>query len=238
MTAWSSSDRHQSFLVASRGAGSTRLIQTLRLRWHGNCSDAAMLSGWFGFGGNSGGERSVTPDRGVAVPAPQLVTVLTLIAAALLISIAQGCSQTSCTLVGWSEGLTVKLTSAQPLTAGTYHFSIEIPDETFELDLKLEAPNNTEGGVYVSEHMTRGHWQLNASLTGSEAFGTSGDISVGRFKGQTGGPESLILTVRQDGTEIGRLELDEIAYRQDEPNGPGCGVATTASASLELAPLQ
>jgi hypothetical protein len=86
--------------------------------------------------------------------------------------------------------------------------------------------------------MTRGHWQVNASLAGSDAFGTSGDISVGRFKGETGGPENIILTVRQDGSEIGHLELDQIAYHQDEPNGPGCGVATTASASLELTPRQ
>lgn len=197
-----------------------------------------MLSGWFGFRGNRGGERSVGPDSDVAVQAPRPVTVLTFIAAALLISLAPGCSQESCTDIGWREGLTVEMTSDQPLTAGTYHFSIEIPDETFELDLKLEAPDNTERGIYVSEHTTRGYWQLNASLAGSDAFGTVGDLSVGRFNGETGGPQSLVLTVRQDDAEIGRLELDEIAYRQDEPNGPGCGVATTASASMELAPLQ
>ena len=140
--------------------------------------------------------------------------------------------------MGWSEGLTVNMTSDKPLTVGTYHFLLEIPDESFELDLKLEAPNNTQLGHTVSKHLTRAHWQVNASLSGSDAFGTLGDISVGRFNGQTGGPESLTMTVLQDGTEIGRLELDQIAYRQDEPNGPDCGVATTASASLELAPLE
>jgi hypothetical protein len=197
-----------------------------------------MFLGWFGFGGNCGGDRSVRPDSGVTVQAPWLATVRTLLAAALLVGLTQGCSVKDCTFIGWDEGLTVGMTSDQPTPAGTYHFSIELPDETFEFDLKLEAPNNTREGVYVIERMTRGHWQVNASLAGSDAFGTSGDISVGRFKGETGGPESIILTVRQDGSEIGRLELDEIAYRQDEPNGPGCGVATTASASLELTPLQ
>ncbi|HEX2877439.1 MAG TPA: hypothetical protein VHP33_39600 [Polyangiaceae bacterium] len=182
---------------------------------------------------------SVAPDSGVAVPRPWLATVLTLnAAAALLISLSQGCSAKSCSEMGWSEGLTVNMTSDEPLTAGTYRVLIEIPDESFEFDLKLEAPNNTQLGHTVSEHMTRGHWQVNASLSGSDAFGTLGDISVGRFKGQTGGPESLTVTVLQDGTEIGRLELDDIAYRKDEPNGPDCGVATTASASLELAPRQ
>jgi hypothetical protein len=130
------------------------------------------------------------------------------------------------------------MTSDEPLTAGTYRFLIEIPDEAFEFELELEAPNNTQRGYTVSEHLTRGHWQVNASLSGSDAFGTLGDISVGRFKGQTGGPADLTVTVRQDGTEIGRLELDDIVYRHDEPNGPDCGVATTASVTLELAPIQ
>lgn len=198
-----------------------------------------MLSGWLGFGGKNAGQASVAPDSGVAVPRPWLATALTLnAAAALLISLSQGCSSKTCSEVGWNEGLTVNMTSDEPLTAGTYRVLIEIPDESFELDLKLEAPNNTQLGYTVSEHMTRGHWQVNASLSGSDAFGTLGDISVGRFEGQTGGPESVTVTVLQDGTEIGRLELDEIAYRKDEPNGPDCGVATTASASLELAPLQ
>lgn len=161
-----------------------------------------------------------------------------LSAATLLLGVTPGCSARNCTLIGWREGLTVDLTSEQPLTAGTYHFLIEIPDETFELELELEAPNNTQKGVTVSEHLTRDHWQVNASLSGSDAYGTLGDISVGRYAGETGGPESISVTVSQDGTEIGRLELDEIAYQQDEPNGPDCGVATTASATLELSPIQ
>ena len=197
-----------------------------------------MLSEWFELLGKSKGEGCGGPDGGVAGPAPRRATVLTVIAAALAITLAQGCSSQNCTLVGWNEGLTVTMTSNQPLTAGTYHFSLEIPGETFEFDLKLEAPKNTLDGVYVSKHMTRGHWQVNASLAGSDAFGTVGHISVGRFRDETGGPPSLILTARQDGSEIGRLELDEIAYRRQEPNGPGCGVATTASAELVLAPLQ
>ena len=130
------------------------------------------------------------------------------------------------------------MTSEQPLTAGTYHIRIEIPDETFELELELEDPNNTHKGYTVSEHLTRGHWQVNASLSGSDAFGTDGSISVGRFAGEFGGPERLTVTVSQDGTEVGQLELDDIDYRQEEPNGPGCGVATTASATLELTPIQ
>jgi hypothetical protein len=130
------------------------------------------------------------------------------------------------------------MTSEQPLTAGTYHIRIEIPDETFEFDLELEDPNNTHNGYIVSEHLTRGHWQINASLAGSDAFGTFGSFGVGRFAGVSGGPERLAVTVSQDGTDVGQLELDDIDYHQDEPNGPGCGVATTASAMLELSPVQ
>ncbi len=138
--------------------------------------------------------------------------------------------------MGWTEGLTIELSSDQPLPAATYQLSIEIPDETFDLELQLNAPSNTEQGLYASKHLTRGHWQLNASLAGSNEAG-SGEISIGRFNGKAGGPESVLVTVRQDGTEIGRLELDGIAYRHDEPNGPDCGVATTASAEMELTPV-
>jgi len=179
-----------------------------------------MLLGWLGLGAKNAWR----------------VAVLVSIAATLLLSLT-GCSM-SCTDVGWREGLTVSMTSKQPLTAGTYHVVIEIPDETFELDLVVAAPENTQNGVTVSEHLTRGDWQVNASLSGSDAFGSDGDISVGRRGDESGGPESISITVSQDGTEIGRLELDEITYRQHEPNGPDCGVATTASATLELSPLQ
>lgn len=127
--------------------------------------------------------------------------------------------------MGWQEGLTVEVTSDEPLTSGTYRFVIEIPGETFEVDLAVEHPENTQQGVSVSGRIERGPWEVNASLSGSTSFGTLGNIVIGRFRGETGGPESLSLVALQDGVEIGLLELGAIDYREEEPNGPGCGVA-------------
>jgi hypothetical protein len=124
------------------------------------------------------------------------------------------------------------------LTSGTYRFVIEIPEEKLEVDLAIEDPANTQRGVYVSKRLERGSWQVNAALSGSASYGTQGEIVIGRFRGETGGPESLSLTALQDGVEIGALKLGSIDYREDEPNGPGCGVAKTAVASISLAPTQ
>jgi len=163
---------------------------------------------------------------------------LVALALAAIVGFAQGCETQSCSAVGWQEGLTVKVTSDEPLTAGAYRFVIEIPEQTFEVNLTLENPKNTQEGVYVSQHIERDYWQVNASLSGSTQFGTEGDITIGRFKGETGGPKTLTLTVFQDGVEIGALELGAIDYHQDELNGSGCGVATTANTSISIAPVR
>lgn len=161
---------------------------------------------------------------------------------AVMVSSAQGCTEVTdtgghaCTLIGWSEGLTVNIASDTPMTKGVYRLVVEIPDETFDVDLKITDPGNTQDGIYVSQHVDRGNWQLNASLTGTPR--ASGEVSIGRLGNGGGGPNSVTLTVQQDGVEIGRLELDAIDYRKDEPNGPGCGVATTATASISIAPVQ
>ena len=160
---------------------------------------------------------------------------------AVTLGLAPACEAHSCTMVGWSEGLTVNVTSDEPPTAGTYRFVIEIPNDTFEVDLPLEAPKNTRQGVIVSQRIARSSWQINASLSGlaqAEKVTTLGDITIGRFEGQSGGPQSLTLTVFQDGAQIGSLELADIDYRKTEFNGPGCGVATTATASVSIAPVQ
>jgi hypothetical protein len=154
------------------------------------------------------------------------------------ISLAQGCATKNCDLADWQDGLTVKVTSDEPLTSGTYRFVIEIPEEKLEVDLAIEDPANTQQGVYVSERVEHGTWQVNASLSGSTAFGTVGEVVIGRLRGETGGPESLSLTALQDDVEIGALELDAIDYREKEPNGPGCGVAKTAVVSISIAPRQ
>lgn len=63
---------------------------------------------------------------------------LATLALAVTVSLAQGCATKGCTLLGWQEGLTVKVTSDEPLTGGTYRFVIEIPEEKFEVDLAVE----------------------------------------------------------------------------------------------------
>jgi len=157
---------------------------------------------------------------------------------AVAVSFTQSCSEKPCTDIGWQEGLTVTLNSDEPLTGGTYRFIIEIPDDTFEVNLALQDPQNTRDGIYVSQHIDRGAWQVNASLTGSTAYGTTGQIVIGRLGKTGGGPQSLRLTARQDDVEIGALELAAIDYSKDEPNGPDCGVARTAVTSILLTPRE
>jgi hypothetical protein len=174
----------------------------------------------------------------VIAPVARLMSNLATLALAVTVTLAQGCATKVCTLIGWQEGLTVKVTSDEPLTGGTYRFVVEIPEETFEVDLAIADPVNTQQGVYVSRRIERGSWQVNASLSGSTSFGTLGEVVIGRFRGATGGPESLRLVALQDGVEIGSLALGAIDYREDEPNGPGCGVSKTAVASISIAPIQ
>jgi hypothetical protein len=149
------------------------------------------------------------------------------------VSFAQGCNSHSCTLLGWNEGLTVEVNAEEPLTEGVYHFIVEIPGQTFDFELPIEAPKNTEQGFCVSKHIDQSGWQLNASFCGSP-----GDIVVGRLGKEGGGPKSIAITVEQDGVEIGKLEQDDIAYHRDEPNGPDCGEATTARTSMTITPVQ
>jgi hypothetical protein len=163
---------------------------------------------------------------------------LATLALAIAVSAAQGCATKECTLMGWQEGLTVEVTSDEPLTAGTYRFVIEVPEEKFQVDLAIEDPANTQQGVYASRRIERGTWQVNASLSGSAELGTHGEIVIGRFRGESGGPDSLSMMALQDGVEIGELELGTIDYREEEPNGPDCGVAKTAVASILIAPTQ
>jgi hypothetical protein len=166
---------------------------------------------------------------------------LVVLGLAVIVGLTQGCETRSCPAVGWSEGLTVDVTSTKPLTGGTFRFVVEIPGQTFDVNLVLEDPKNTQQGVLVSQHIERDTWQLNASLTGfiqNGNYSTTGDIAIGRYKGQSGGPEWLNLTAFQDDAQIGSLELDAIEYHKDQINGPGCGVATTAVASISITPVE
>lgn len=154
-----------------------------------------------------------------------------------MLGLVPGCMTQNCTDMGWQEGLTVNVTSDEPLTAGTYRFVVEIPGQTFELELPIEEPENTDRGIYASDRVTRDKWQLNLSLTGSSQFGVNGSLVIGRFNGASGGPESITLTVLQDDVQIGELDLPDIEYDEREPNGPDCGVATTATASIAITPI-
>src|SRR5688572_24121837 len=90
-----------------------------------------------------------------------------------MLGLMPGCMVHECTLMGWQEGLAVNVTSDEPLTPGTYRFVVEIPGQTFELELPIEEPDNTERGIYASHRVTRDNWQLNLSLTGSSQFGVN-----------------------------------------------------------------
>jgi hypothetical protein len=76
------------------------------------------------------------------------------------------------------------------------------------------------------------------ALTDSADYGAYGELVIGRFAGESGGPGQATITVEQDGVGIGRLDLPTIDYRVTEPNGPGCGLATTATAELSLLPIE
>jgi len=166
---------------------------------------------------------------------PHLAVFTVAVAAAL----AQGCGTRSCTAVGWQEGLTVRVTSDEPLTPGNYRLVMKIPGQTFEVSLTLEDPKNTQQGVYASQHAELGSWQANASLSGFIQSGTykaSGEIAISRSNGASGGPESLTVTVLQDDVPIGTLSLEAIDYQRHEFNGPGCGEATIATATVAITP--
>ncbi len=160
-----------------------------------------------------------------------------LIPFGLLAAVSSGCVldfSKSCTLLGHIEGLTIEL-SADELMPAILGFTLELPDDSYSFTLDMR---NTEvPGLCVHERIENQEWWIEAQLCGptgpNEAY--HGHVSVQRANG-AGGPERATLTLAVEDRAVGFLDLPNIDYKDWEPNGPGCGVATTFTAALLISP--
>ena len=168
----------------------------------------------------------------------------------LAATLGSGCDQEPvddrlCQLTGWDEGLTVAIVpaDAQPLAAGEYLVAIDADGYEISFDLDIEdaqiscldsvptshclfqQPLSDGGALYVRLDERGGpeDWRLVLN-----AFYHTGD-------GWAGGPATARIAITRAGEPI----MDETfvpEYSVSEPNGPGCGEATTAHETLILQP--
>lgn len=149
------------------------------------------------------------------------------------------CFETSCTDIGWREGLTVDLVTAGGYADGGYdvvavadgitlrgRFTVFGPEAICDVTCMLVADGDA------------------GELVGSlELSGDAGEPGIDRLRvnvhrirddGFAGGPARLDLSILVEDVELVRSSI-EPAYRSEEINGDGCGVATTAEVTVELA---
>jgi hypothetical protein len=159
-------------------------------------------------------------DTGVAIA--RLAAIL--LAASLP---ATACIGQSCTLIGWEEGLSVHLTPS-PLPAGRYDIEVVADREPIALAVTVTASGTSCDAEACSREVALDDGtalRLRFVYDGI-AIATVGDDA-------SGGPAEAVVTVRRDGVEIASDTFTP-DYRREEINGPGCGWATTAEATLAL----
>jgi hypothetical protein len=136
--------------------------------------------------------------------------------------------QRDCTAVGYVDGLTVHVSF--PSTPATYRLELEAEGEILgfrytvpispDSNLSLDCPNCGLEGQRIVLH---GGVRLDESQV---------SVVVGR-RDRAEGPSEVTARVYRDDALAAELTF-EPRYDSDEPNGPGCGTHTFASASLTV----
>jgi hypothetical protein len=143
---------------------------------------------------------------------------------------------TSCTKVCTTalafEGLIVTVQSPDLFADGRYEFAVNA--DGIEVALAVEyrdgastCPQTDQGNACTVESSAASGRRLHATIQSSTPTMVRLNLYYVEDDALAGGPETAQLRVLRDGENIGQQRF-EPTYDRDEPNGEGCGVATTA----------
>lgn len=159
------------------------------------------------------------------------VAVSSVAAILSAIALTPGCG-THCTLIGWQEGMTVELSpSLYDVGDGRYRIEVVADGEVVEVVFDL-----TRDGTTCVQPVDDCHYVARELADGRRL-----DVQVGPYDvtagysddGPAGGPDTLTVTVAR-GDRVINTATYTPTYDQRELNGRGCGVATTARATLRV----
>ena len=139
----------------------------------------------------------------------------------------------ACTLMAYTQGADIDVLGAGPDPI-PWHVEVSASGETLTVEARAADGAGATCGAGATGHdlgcLTRGA-QLEVAVT-PPLGGMPARIRVASADG-LGGPEELTVHVSHGAQSASRTWQPQ--YSTDEPNGPGCGVRTSATDTLELA---
>lgn len=138
----------------------------------------------------------------------------------------------ACTLVAWFEGLSVELVGpGGNLPEGAYEVEVVADGEPLRLTVDwtptMYSCRAPEDDCLVEVALDDGR-ELRLQFEFDRIVVWYEDDD-----GLAGGPAEASVTMRRDGVVVGS-DVFMPTYRESEPNGRGCGVATTATVELAI----
>ena len=149
------------------------------------------------------------------------------------------CWGTVCTAVGWFEGLTVELSSPDPLADGSYELAIEadgvdlVLAEEYRDGVAACRPMGEEGACTAVVPLPDDRHLYAEIAVGATSITVY--LNYVDHDSLAGGPEVATIRVQRDNKTLFEGTF-EPAYAREELNGDGCGVATTALVKVPLPP--
>jgi hypothetical protein len=150
---------------------------------------------------------------------------------------------TSCTKVCTTalafEGLVVTVESADVFADGRHDFAVDADGIEIALAVDYQdgastCPPGDQGGNACTVEASAGSGRrLHATIQSSTPTMVRLNLYYVEDDSLDGGPETARIRVLRDGSEIGDQTFEPV-YDRDEPNGDGCGVATTAWEEFNL----
>ena len=158
----------------------------------------------------------------------------------ILGTLSSGCGANDCSLVSWSEGLTVDFFTPDLLPDGSYKLAVEADGVAVDLAVDFEDGFATcvPGGDAPPCSDVVGltlYRYLHASIAAAVPINIGVNLYYTDGGSLAGGPDMASISLQRDGETI--LEgTFEPSYASDEPNGDGCGVATRARYEVTVPP--
>ena len=143
---------------------------------------------------------------------------------------------TSCTKVCTTalafEGLIVTIHNRDVFADGVHEFAVDADGVDVSLAVEFRngvstCPPTEQGNGCTAEAAAGPGRRLHATIQSSTPTMVRINLYYVDGDALAGGPEAARIRVLRDGTEIGDQTF-EPTYDRDEPNGEGCGTATTA----------
>ena len=158
-----------------------------------------------------------------------------------------------CTLIGWTEGLAIEVNgeSGESFPDGIYRFDIVADGVASTSEIVSADPPSCvgpgdESGTYCELFLLPGDGRELTVRVSRNRSSIGGAPSIVKFSlhlyyrmeeclaDWDGGPATVDVVVSQDAEQLGSDHFEPV-YDVFEPNGPGCGVATSAADTMVLA---